>query len=333
MKTLRLAITGALLVFSSSHLLAAPLYWDADGTAVGNDPTSGAGLGGSGNWDQTSALWFDGGSDVPWMNANGDTAIFSGTAGTVTLTENISAGNVSFTNAAGNYVITNATGAEVLTIAGAIDTGGGEHTIGAPIANSGTLTKNGAGRLHLPADNGATLNGSIVINQGDISVENNNAVGSGSGNSITVADGAALVLNGGSNGLTAFYPTVTINGSGITNSGALRNLSGVTTFYGQIILATNNSVIYVDSGSALVYDGEYGPLTDNGNNYNLIISASGTGNFHMGATSIGGTLMIEGPASCYADLTSITPTDWESTYISLGGTAIQEPRLSARVAR
>jgi autotransporter-associated beta strand protein len=297
---------------------AAPLYWDADGTAAGNVPATGAGLGGAGNWDQSSPLWFNGSADIPWVNANNDDAIFSGTAGTVTLTENISAGNLYFTNATGNYVITNATGAEVLTVAGAIDTGGGEHTIGAPIANSGTLNKNGAGRLHLPVDNGATLVGSVMINQGDVSVENNN--GAGQNTSITVANGAALVLNGGTAGSTAFYPTVTINGSGVATNGSLRNLSGVTTFYGQIILGENNSVIYSDSGSALVYDGEYGALTDNGNNYNLVISGSGTGNVHLGATSIGGSLIVEGPASCYTYLTGISPTTWNSTYISSNAT-------------
>ena len=160
-----------------------------------------------------------GSPDVAWPTANGDDAYFTGTAGTVTLTGNISAGNLYFTNATGNYLITNATGAEVLTVAGAIDTGGGEHTVSAPIGNSSTLNKNGAGRLHLPVDNSATLTGNVVINQGDVSVENNN--GAGQNTSITVADGAALVLNGGTRGLTAFYPNVTINGSGITNSGAL----------------------------------------------------------------------------------------------------------------
>src|ERR1700722_6641116 len=318
MKTFRLAISAGLLVFSSWQILAAPLYWDADGTATGNNPASGAGLGGSGNWDQISALWFNGGSDVAWVNANNDDAIFSGTAGTVTLTENISAGNLYFTNATGNYLITNATGAEVLTVAGVIDTGGGEHTIGAPIGNSGTLNKNGAGRLHLPVDNSATLAGNVVINQGDVSVENNNAAGL---NPVTVADGAALGFNGGVNGLT-FSPNVTINGSGITNSGALRDLSGVTTFNGQITLGENNSVIYVDSAASLVYSGAQ--LTDNGNNYNLIISAAGTGNFHMGQTSIGGTLMVEGTASVYSYLTSISQTAWPSTYITPGGTLYVE---------
>ena len=208
MKIFRLAISGGLLAFSSWHLLAAPLHWDPAQSA-------GTAPGGTGNWDQITSNWFNGTIDLNWTNANNDDAIFSGTAGTVTLTENISAGNLYFTNATGNYLITNATGAEILTIAGAIDTGGGEHTIGAPIANSSTLNKNGGGRLHLPVDNSATLTGNVMINQGDVSVENNNAVGL---NPVTVADGAALVFNGGVNGLT-FSPNVTINGSGITNSG------------------------------------------------------------------------------------------------------------------
>ncbi len=65
-------------------------------------------------------------------------------------------------------------------------------------------------------------------------------------------------------------------------------------------------------------------MTDNGNNYNVIISGNGTGNFLMGATSIGGTLTVEGPASCYAYLNSITPTVWKSTYVSTGATLYVE---------
>lgn len=310
MKHFRPATLFATVLSAISSLQAAPLYWDPNAT-------TGTALGGTGNWDLVDSFWYNGTADIVWPNASDD-AFFTGTAGTVTLTASISAGDLYFTNTTGSYLVTNATGAEVLTLVnGTIDTGGGEHTIGAPIATS-ALTKNGGGRLHLPVDNGTTLTGAVVINQGDVSVETNN--GAGMNTSISVADGAAFVLNGGTNGLTAFYPSVTINGSGITNSGALRNLSGVTTFYGQIILGENNSVIYADSGSALVYDGEFGPLTDNGNNYNLIISASGTGNVHLGATSIGGTLMVEGPASCYSYLTSITPTAWPSTYVSPGGT-------------
>ncbi|HUA66113.1 MAG TPA: hypothetical protein VME24_09710 [Alphaproteobacteria bacterium] len=310
MKRLFALISAALSLAIISSVSAQALYWDPG-------QTRSAAAGGNGNWDTTSTFWYDGvSSDVPW--SSGDGAYFEGTAGTVILQTGISASGIYFTNVTGNYYITNATGAEVLTVGNTIDTGGGEHTIAAPIANSGTLNKNGAGRLHLPVANNLST---VMVNQGELSVENNNALGG----SATVADGAALELNGGTNdALSGFTTSITINGSGITNSGALRNLSGVTTFYGQITLGENNSVIYADSDSSLVYDGENGPITDNGNGYNLIISGNGTGNVHLGATSIGGSLIIEGPASCYNYLNSITPTTWQSTYISPGGTLYVE---------
>lgn len=300
----RIGSLVALMFVPVTSITAAPLYWDAGGTG-------GTSVGGTGNWDTISPLWFNGTSDIAWTNANNDDAIFSNTAGTVTLTENISAGDIYFTNVIGNYYITNATGAEVLTVGNVIDTGGGEHTIASPLASSsGTLNKNGDGRLHLPAVN--SLN-NVMVNQGELSVENNNA----GGNSVTVADGAALEFNGGTNGLNAVYTSITINGSGITNSGSLRNLSGTTTYYGTISLGEDNSVIFADSGSALVYDGS-GPITDNGTNYNLIISGSGTGNVFLGQTSIGGSLIVKG--RCYAYLNSISPTVWASTYIAPGAT-------------
>jgi autotransporter-associated beta strand protein len=304
MKTFFALITTTLITLIVSSSSAQSLSWDPY--------SSGGPNGGSGNWDTSDSFWFNGATDVPW--ASGNDAYFEGAAGTVVLQTGISAGNIYFTNVTGgDYYITNLTGAEVLSVSGTIDTGGSEDTIAAPIS-SGTLNKNGAGRLHLPVANSL---GPVMINQGELSVENNSALGS----SATVADGAALELNSTTNDLlNNFLTSVTINGSGITNSGALRNTSGVTTFYGQVILGENNSVIYADDDSALVFDAEYGPLTDNGNNYNLIISGNGTGNVHLGATSIGGTLIIEGPASCYNYLNSITPTDWKSTYVGQGAT-------------
>src|SRR5262249_38827215 len=40
------------------HPAPAVLYWDADGTASGNNAVTGAGLGGSGSWD-AAGNWFD----------------------------------------------------------------------------------------------------------------------------------------------------------------------------------------------------------------------------------------------------------------------------------
>src|SRR4051812_47811456 len=64
---------------------AANRYWDSDLTATGNDATTGAGLGGAGTWDTSTLNWWDGtaASDIAWTDGN--TAIFTGTAGLVTI--------------------------------------------------------------------------------------------------------------------------------------------------------------------------------------------------------------------------------------------------------
>ena len=59
----------------------------------------------------------------------------------------------------------------------------------------------------------------------------------------------------------------------------------------------------------------------------IIISLSarrGRATFIWVQTSIGGTLIVEGPASCYSYLNWITPTAWKSTYIAPGGTLYVE---------
>ena len=300
MKISRVIAPLILSVFISQIASAAPLYWDPGASG----PTTGGSSGGTGNWDTSSSLWYDGiSSDTAWVN--GDDAFFTNTAGTVTLVQNISAGNIYFTNVIGNYLITNLTGAETLTVASTIDTGGGEHTIAVPIVNSGTLNKNGAGRLHLTMDNTATITGTVNVNQGELSVETNGAIGGAVGNQpnsnpVNVADGAALEFNDGNstNGFAGFTPEVTINGSGITNSGALRNRMGVNTVNGDIILGENNTMIYSDPASALVYQGP-DALTDNSAGYNLLIG--GPGNFKIIASgiNISGSVLVEAGANCY----------------------------------
>src|SRR4051812_25699743 len=89
-KIVYLFTLGGLL--SSSVVRAGTLYWDPDADATSNDISTGASLGGTGTWDTVTPNWFDGtSSDVTWTNANNDNAVFSGTAGPVTLGESISA--------------------------------------------------------------------------------------------------------------------------------------------------------------------------------------------------------------------------------------------------
>lgn len=240
MKTQRLIPAIISVVLTSLALEAAPLYWDAGGT-------SGVSLGGTGNWDTSSALWFNGVADIAWTNANNDDAYFTGTAGTVTLTEDINAGSLFFTNATGSYLITtNATGGENLAVGRNIDIGSGDHVIAVPIVNSTTLTKTGEGRLHLTADNGTTLTGNVAVNNGVISIENNNALGTNG--MVTVANGAAVEVNGGTNGLADILTPIIINGAGITNGGVIRNVSGRNTWNGAVGFDSTNVILSVDTG-------------------------------------------------------------------------------------
>jgi len=86
-------------MLASTETLAGTLTWGASGG------------GGSGDWNTTTGAWWNG-ATVPWVNANGDTAVFAGTAGTVTLTAPITAGGLTF-NTTG-YTVT----AGTLTLAG-----------------------------------------------------------------------------------------------------------------------------------------------------------------------------------------------------------------------
>ncbi|MGH7978574.1 MAG: beta strand repeat-containing protein, partial [Limisphaerales bacterium] len=121
------------------------------------DPGSSGGSGGTGTWDfNTTADWYNGTSDVTWLDNSvfgANTAIFGGTAGTVTLNGSLSASNLQFTTA--GYTLS---GSGTLTLgAGGINgssLGSGTTTIGVTLAlpqaqqpwqigSGGTLAING----------------------------------------------------------------------------------------------------------------------------------------------------------------------------------------------
>src|SRR5688500_6375497 len=95
----KIAVAAALVAagLTATSLSAATLAWDPDGTAPVN--------GGSGTWNTSSAFWTadDGGSYTNWSNATPDSAIFGGTAGTVSLGSAITAAALTFD--ANDYII------------------------------------------------------------------------------------------------------------------------------------------------------------------------------------------------------------------------------------
>src|SRR5205814_1031523 len=117
--------------------------------------------------------------------------------------------------------------------------GSGNTTLSGVIGTTtGTLTKDGAGTLTLSGVNSYT--GATTVSAGVLNIQNNTALGTiAAGTSVT--GGAALQLQGG---ITVGAEALTLNGSGIANDGALRNISGANSYAGDITLGSasrNNS--------------------------------------------------------------------------------------------
>ncbi|WP_185879101.1 autotransporter-associated beta strand repeat-containing protein [Variovorax sp. MHTC-1] len=106
------------------------------------------------------------------------------------------------------------------------------------------VTKVGTGTQIFSGANSYT--GATNINVGVINIRNNTALGTTAGGT-TVASGAALQIEGG---IAVGAEALTLNGTGIANDGALRNMSGANSYGGAITL-----------GSAVRINADAGMLT------------------------------------------------------------------------
>ncbi|XHS77015.1 autotransporter-associated beta strand repeat-containing protein [Burkholderiaceae bacterium UC74_6] len=203
---LALALGSALAVQAGTTL-----YWDPNGNT--------AGLGSAGTWDTSSLFWNNnasgtGGTVSAWNNGNVDSAIFSGTAGTVTLSTPITIGNMSFTVT--GYTVAGST----LTLSGPTPTittnAGVSTTVSSVIDGTAGLTKAGTGTLTLSGVN--LFSGGVNVTGGTLSITNNDNRLGNSSNGLTMAAGTGLTL--GNFTLAA--------GRLITLSGGTVNLSGGT---------------------------------------------------------------------------------------------------------
>ncbi len=204
-----LAVCG-LLMAGTGVSGAAQLYWDTDGTAVGNAVATGAGLGGgstvfsSNPWNTSSNLFWDGTSAalMLWNNANNDTAIFAGTAGLVNIgNDPILAGGLRFQTT--GYTLSQVSGAAgslTLSDGAEIHTGTGVSTIISMPLTGTNVSKTGAGSLTLSGDNSG-ITGAITLNAGILRAAGTtaNTLGTGTlvlaGGRLELANEAAAALN------------------------------------------------------------------------------------------------------------------------------------------
>ncbi len=194
--------------------------------------------------------------------------------------------------------------------------------IAASLAGSAGLTKSTAtaGPLILSGNN--TYTGVTNITAGILSARSNNALGAtGLGNETTVAAGAALQLQGG---ITIGNEKLTLNGTGISNDGALRNTGGANAYGGSVVLSGASTTIQSDAGN-LDLTNPGGAIS--GTATNLTIQGAGdvtlTGPLSLGS----GTLTKSGTGALIfnQNLAAIPAMTWNDGVLGFNGTQTLGP--------
>lgn len=179
---------------------AADSYWD---TAPNNASITG----GTGTWNASNTNWTNATDSAPgviWVSGN--TAVFAGTAGAVTVSGTQQIGGLTF-NSAGYTIIG---GVLDLNGAGAVLSATGSAAISSAIIDSGG-------------------GGTVTISTGTINLFGTNTFAGGT----SVSSGASLNLSGSLAGSLTNAGTTVISGGGFT-SGALIQNSGTSTINGQV---------------------------------------------------------------------------------------------------
>jgi len=252
-------------------LSAATLTWDADGTA-------GGATGGTGVWSTSAPLWNNAGTMQAWNNAGNDFALFGGTAGTVTLEDDITVVGMTF-NTTGYALEGNG---HVLTFGGTIT-----------VTNAGTMVS---------IDAGIILSTSLSLGgAGDLTLETTSSI-EGGGVGITPGTEGFAVSKSGAG--------TTILGGSITNIGALNVSNGVLTLSGSMTRDVYNSAAGFNvSGGTLNITGTLGtsaaiPTGQSGFSGNSVTNFSGIGFF----SGSGSTFRIGQTSSATFNVTAGTLT-------------------------
>ncbi|GAB5562564.1 MAG: hypothetical protein SynsKO_42110 [Synoicihabitans sp.] len=181
----------------------------------------------------------------------------------------------------------------------------GDLTISADILDSGgsrSLIRDGVGSGKLILDGDAnTYSGGLFVNNGIVQAQHSTSLGTGTAN---VAEGATLEFSGS---LGTIDENINVNGSGVGDFGALRNVSGTSTLSGTVT-AGGETKITADSGATSNYTGNI-----TGTNVDLTFGGAGALNIDQITTGSGGvtieagtTTFQSGDANTYTGLTSIT---------------------------
>ncbi|MFT3991762.1 MAG: autotransporter-associated beta strand repeat-containing protein [Luteolibacter sp.] len=236
---------GALTINTTEVALGSFQIWANNSsnliTVSSNITGTGTGLSltGSGNFSFGGTNTYDGGTTI----GNGSTATNLAITGTGSL---LSSGAVTISALSTLDIASHTGNTAIGTLNGSANSnlvlGANTLTINQSASNTfaglisstgGGIIKAGTGTLILSAAN--TYTGATQVNAGILNIQNATALGTTAGGT-TVASGAALQLQGT---ITVGAEALTINGTGITNDGALRNMADNNTFGGAITLGSD----------------------------------------------------------------------------------------------
>ena len=194
-----------------------------------------------------------------------------------------------------NGNVNGGSGTNLLTLSG-----GFNSFITSVISGTGGLTKSGTGTNYLSGTN--SYSGLTTISAGVLNIQNPSALGA-TNSGTTVASGAQLQLQGG---VTIAGEALSLNGTGLINSGALRNVSGSNLWSGTITLAAA-STINADAGTldleANIVNSTFATTFTNAG---TIILNGALGGGSGGLVKLGtGTLMLGGTNN-YTGTTTVT---------------------------
>lgn len=299
---------------------AADAYWDG----IAGNTNNGAIQGGAGTWDAASTNWTDATDSAPgviWVADN--TAVFAGTAGTVTvsgaqqisgLTFNVTGytisgdaldinGAAAVLSATGSATISSAiidtnVGGSVNISSGSITLSGTNTYTGATTVSSGSsLTISGSHASNVSSDGilivSGTLGGSATINSGG-QLSSTATLSSG----VTVNLGGTANISGTANGAVGNSGQLNFTGTTSGNSSITNAAGAVMTATGT--MALNGFTSFSNSGTFDLADGDVGEqvtiATDftNTGTLEIDVASNGTSDKLMvtGTVSLAGSLNV-----------------------------------------
>ena len=281
----------AITVSAGANPVGGNRWWDG---AITTGVTNGVSEGGGGTWNTSTTNWdrgFGYAAPVAWNNSNLALAIFGGTAGTVTLGTDITAGGIRTAHTTGTYTLS---GGGTLTLdvetgTPVIEVPAGTLAISSTLAGTKGLQKNGSGTLQLTGTN--NLSGGFILNAGTLIVTgSSSAFGTG-----------VLTINGGQIRANAAGQVSTTANNQVWNGNfsLSRGGSGTATwnFTGDVLLGANVTLTHADDFSITALAGD---ISDGGTNRVLTLAArngssitlSGANTHGGGTTLSSGTLRI-----------------------------------------